>query len=222
MGAAALVAAGVGAISLRTSGVYFIMITLAFAQMLYFLGVSLKAYGGDDGMTLARRSQFGGAVNLDNSTVLYYLILAILVGFHVAVRRLVESRFGAVLRGVADNERRMRAIGFATFRYKLLAFVISGVMCAVAGVLLVNFTRYASPAFMHWTRSGDLLVMVIFGGMGTILGPALGAFTFLLLEEVLKGYTEYWPVILGPLLVAVVLWGKQGLHGLLVPGGATR
>jgi len=110
----------------------------------------------------------------------------------------------------------MRAIGFATFRYKLAAFVISGVMCAVAGVLLVNFTKYASPAFMHWTRSGDLLVMVIFGGMGTILGPALGAFAFLLLEEALKGYTEYWPVVLGPVLVLVVLGGRRGIHGLFL------
>jgi branched-chain amino acid transport system permease protein len=213
--AAALVAAGVGAISLRTSGVYFIMITLAFAQMLYFLAVSLKAYGGDDGMTLARRSQFPGLVDLESATVFYYLVLATLLALQYAVRRLVASRFGAVLEGVASNERRMRALGVPTGRYKLLAFVISGVMCAVAGVLLVNFTRYASPAFMHWTRSGDLLVMVIFGGMGTSLGPALGAFAFLLLEEVLKGYTESWPLVLGPILVAVVLWGKRGIHGIL-------
>jgi branched-chain amino acid transport system permease protein len=213
------VAAFVGAISLRTSGVYFIMITLAFAQMLYFLGVSLKAYGGDDGMTLPRRSQLGGLADLENSVVLYYLILAVLLVFHGAVHRLVGSRFGVALAGAASNERRMRALGFPTFRYRLLAFVISGVMCAVAGVLLVNFTRYASPAFMHWTRSGDLLVMVIFGGMGTLLGPALGAFAFLLLEEVLKDYTEYWPVVLGPILIAVVLWGKRGLHGLLASAG---
>jgi len=220
--AAALVAAAVGAISLRTSGVYFIMITLAFAQMLYFLGVSLKAYGGDDGMALARRSQLGQVLDLENSTVLYYVILVVLLVLHRAVARLVGSRFGAVLQGVASNERRMRALGFPTFRYKLVAFVLSGVMCSVAGILLVNFTRYMSPAFMHWTRSGDLLVMVIFGGMGTPLGPALGAFAFLLLEEILKGYTEYWPVVLGPVLIVAVLWGKHGLHGLLAPAGAPR
>jgi branched-chain amino acid transport system permease protein len=214
--AAAGVAAVVGTISLRTSGVYFIMITLAFAQMLYFLGVSLKTYGGDDGMTLPRRSRLPGLLDLESSVVLYYLILAVLVVFHLAVRRLVASRFGVVLQAVASNERRMRALGFATFRFKLVAFVISGVMCAVAGILLVNFTKYASPAFMHWTRSGDLLVMVIFGGMGTILGPALGAFAFLLLEEALKGYTEYWPVVLGPVLVLVVLGGKRGIHGLFL------
>jgi branched-chain amino acid transport system permease protein len=216
LAAAALVAAVVGTISLRTSGVYFIMITLAFAQMLYFLAVSLKAYGGDDGMTLARRSRLPGLLDLDGSVTLYYVILTVLVGCHLAVRRLVASRFGVALQGVASNERRMRAIGFATFRYKLAAFVLSGVMCAAAGVLLVNFTKYTSPAFMHWTRSGDLLVMVVFGGMGTILGPALGAFAFLLLEEALKGYTEYWPVVLGPVLVLVVLGGKRGIHGLLL------
>jgi branched-chain amino acid transport system permease protein len=218
--AAALVAAVVGTISLRTSGVYFIMITLAFAQMLYFLGVSLKTYGGDDGMTLARRSRLPGLLDLDSAVALYYVILAVLVVFHLGVRRLVASRFGTVLQGVAANERRMRALGFATFRYKLAAFVLSGVLCAAAGVLLVNFTKYASPAFMHWTRSGDLLVMVIFGGMGTILGPVLGAFAFLLLEEALKSYTEYWPVVLGPVLVLVVLGGHRGLHGLVF--GAPR
>jgi len=213
---AAGVATVVGTISLRTSGVYFIMITLAFAQMLYFLGVSLKTYGGDDGMTLPGRSRLPGLVDLESITTLYYVILAVLVVLHLGLRRLVASRFGAVLQGVASNERRMRALGFDTFRFKLAAFVISGVVCAVAGILLVNFTRYASPAFMHWTRSGDLLVMVIFGGMGTVLGPVLGAFAFLLLEEVLKGYTEYWPVLLGPLLVLVVLGGKRGIHGLVL------
>jgi len=213
---AAGVATVVGTISLRTSGVYFIMITLAFAQMLYFLGVSLKTYGGDDGMTLPGRSRLPGLVDLEGTTTLYYVILAVLVVLHLGLRRLVASRLGAVIQGVASNERRMRALGFDTFRFKLAAFVISGVMCAVAGILLVNFTRYASPAFMHWTRSGDLLVMVIFGGMGTVLGPVLGAFAFLLLEEVLKGYTEYWPVLLGPLLVLVVLGGKRGIHGLVL------
>jgi branched-chain amino acid transport system permease protein len=214
--ASALVAAAVGAVSLRTSGVYFIMITLAFAQMLYFLGVSLKAYGGDDGMTLPARSRFGGAVDLESSTVFYYLVLALLVLFHYLSHRLVNSRFGLVLQGVHSNERRLRALGFPTFRYKLLAFVIAGTMCGMAGVLLVNFTKYASPAFMHWTRSGEIMVMVILGGMGTVVGPALGALVFLLLEEILSGYTEYWAVVLGPLLIFVVLFAPRGIYGLLV------
>ena len=215
--ASAVIAAAIGAVSLRTSGVSFIMITLAFAQMLYFLGVSLKAYGGDDGMTLTSRSHFAGLFDLEDSTVFYYLVLVLLVGCHWLAYRLVHSRFGMVVRGCRSNERRMRAIGFPTFRYKLLAFVIAGTMCGVAGVLLVNFTKYMSPAFMHWTRSGEIMVMVILGGMGTVFGPALGAFAFLLLEEWLSGYTEYWPVFLGPILIAIVLFAKRGLFGLLAP-----
>ncbi|MGH7318949.1 MAG: branched-chain amino acid ABC transporter permease [Candidatus Rokuibacteriota bacterium] len=218
--ASAAVATAVGAVSLRTSGVYFIMITLAFAQMLYFLGVSLKAYGGDDGMTLAHRSQFGGLVDLENAAVFYYLVLVLLLAFHYLSYRLVNSRFGMVVRGVHSNDWRMQAIGFPTFRYKLVAFVIAGTICGIAGVLLVNFTKYVSPAFMHWTRSGEIMVMVILGGMGSVVGPALGAFVFLLLEEVLSGYTEHWPVLLGPVLVLVVLFAKRGLYGLLTPRSA--
>ncbi|HEV8677095.1 MAG TPA: branched-chain amino acid ABC transporter permease [Methylomirabilota bacterium] len=213
--AAAVIAAAVGAVSLRTSGVYFIMITLAFAQMLYFLGVSLKTYGGDDGMSLTARSRFGGLLDLEDATVFYYLVFVLLLTFLYLSHRLVHSRFGMVLRGCRSNERRMRAIGFPTYRYKLAAFVIAGVTCAVAGVLLVNFTKYTSPAFMHWTRSGEIMVMVILGGMGTIAGPVLGAFAFLALEEILSGYTEYWPVVLGPALILIVLFAKRGLAGLL-------
>jgi branched-chain amino acid transport system permease protein len=213
--AAAAVAAVVGAVSLRTSGVYFIMITLAFAQMLYFLGVSLKAYGGDDGMTLAARNRFAGLVDLENAVVFYYLVFALLVLCHWLVWRLVDARFGMVVRGVHANERRMRAIGFPTYRYKLLAFVLAGTMCGVAGVLLANFSKYVSPAFMHWTRSGEIMVMVILGGMGTLAGPALGALVLLLLEEILSAYTEHWQVVLGPVLIAIVLFAKRGLWGLL-------
>lgn len=217
--ASALVALAIGAVSLRTSGVYFIMITLAFGQMLYFLGVSLKAYGGDDGMTLPAQSQFGGLLDLGNATVFYYLVLALLVLVHYLADRLVNSRFGLVIRGVRSNERRMRAMGFPTFRYKLVAFVIAGSLCGLAGVLLVNFTKYVSPAFMHWTRSGEIMVMVILGGMGQVAGPALGAFVFLLLEEVLSSYTEHWALILGPVIVLIVLSGKRGLAGFLAPRG---
>jgi branched-chain amino acid transport system permease protein len=220
VGASALIALAVGAVSLRTSGVYFIMITLAFAQMLYFLGVSLKAYGGDDGMTLPARSRFAGLPDLEDPVAFHYLVLGVLVACHAAVHRLVGSRFGMVLQGCRANERRMRAIGFPTYRYKLAAFAMAGALCGLAGVLLVNFTKYASPAFMHWTRSGEIMVMVILGGMGTVLGPALGAFAYLALEEVLAGYTESWPVVLGPLLVLIVLFAKRGLLGLLDRGGA--
>jgi branched-chain amino acid transport system permease protein len=215
VGAAAAVALLVGAVSLRTSGVYFIMITLAFAQMLYFLGVSLKTYGGDDGMSLPGRSRFGGLLDLEDPAVFYYVVLGLLVALHYVCYRLMRSRFGMVVRGCRSNERRMQAIGFPTFRYKLTAFVIAGAMCGAAGVLLVNFTKYMSPAFMHWTRSGEIMVMVILGGLGTVPGPALGALVFLALEEVLSGYTEYWPVVLGPILIAIVLFARRGLYGLL-------
>lgn len=218
LGAAAAIALAVGAVSLRTSGVSFIMITLAFAQMLYFLGVSLKAYGGDDGMPIARRSRLP-ALDLEHPAVFYYTVLVALAALHWAGGRLVRSRFGLVLRGARSNERRMRAIGVPTFRYRLVAFALAGAMAGVAGVLLANFAKYMSPAFMHWTRSGELLVMVILGGMGTRLGPALGTGAFLLLEETLAGYTEHWQLVLGPVLVGIVLFARRGLAGWLGAGG---
>jgi branched-chain amino acid transport system permease protein len=214
LAAAALAACLIGAVSLRTSGVSFIMITLAFAQMLYFLGVSLKAYGGDDGMPIARRSRLPG-LDLEHPAVFYYTVLAVLVGVHWLAGRLVRSRFGLVIRGARSNERRMRALGVPTFRYRLVAFVLAGTMGGVAGVLLANFAKYTSPAFMHWTRSGELLVMVILGGMGTRLGPALGTGAFLLLEETLAGYTEHWQLVLGPILVGIVRFARRGLAGWL-------
>jgi len=214
--ASALVAFAIGAVSLRTSGVYFIMITLAFCQMIYFLGVSLSLYGGDDGMNIAAHSDFGGVVELDKPSALYYATLLCLLLFYCAGRRLVESRFGMVIRGAKSNERRMAAVGFATFRYKLTAFVISGAMCGVAGALLANLTLFVSPSIMHWTRSGEIMMMVILGGMGTLFGPALGAIAYLLLEHFLSGFTEHWQALLGPILVLVVLFAHRGVFGLIV------
>ena len=208
-------ALAVGALSLRTRGVYFIMITLAFAQMIYYVAVGLARYGGDDGLTIYRRSQFGGLINLSNKTLFYYLCLALLLGVIWLVRRIVDSRFGLVIQGVRSNERRMRAIGFSTFRYKLVCFVISGVLCGLAGILLANHTDFVSPAIMQWTRSGDLIVMAVLGGMGSVMGPVIGAVTLLLLEEVLSRVTEYWPIILGPLFLLVVLYARGGIDGLL-------
>jgi branched-chain amino acid transport system permease protein len=213
----AAVAALIGLVSLRTSGVYFIMITLAFAQMLYFLGTGLKSYGGDDGLTINARSQFGGLIDLSSNATLYYLVLAVLLGFLLLCRRIVAARFGMVIRGAKSNERRMRALGFPTVRYRLAAFVIAGAMCGMAGVLLANLTNFASPAYMHWTRSGELMVMVILGGMGSLIGPIFGAFAFLLLEETLSSYTQHWQLYLGPILILIVLFAKRGLYGLLGP-----
>ncbi|MGH7323527.1 MAG: branched-chain amino acid ABC transporter permease [Candidatus Rokuibacteriota bacterium] len=219
--ASALVALVIGAVSIRTSGVYFIMITLAFTQMLYYLGISIEEYGGDDGMRLAVRSQFPGVIDLKNPAAFYYLVLGILALFLFLGHRMVDARFGMVIRAARLNEPRALAIGFSPFRYKLAAFVIAGAMGGVAGALLVNHTEYLTPEFMHWTRSGEIMFMVILGGMGTLAGPVLGALVFLLLEDLLSAWTVHWQIILGPFLVGVVLFAKRGLFGLL-PGGRGR
>jgi branched-chain amino acid transport system permease protein len=216
--AAALV---IGAISLRTSGVSFIMITLAFAQMLYYLGISLETYGGDNGMRLAARSRFGGPIDLAHPATFYYVVLAILVLLLVLGGRLVTSRFGMVIRAAKSNEPRARAIGLSPFRYRLTAFVIAGGAGGLAGALLANQTEYLTPDFMHWTRSGEIMFMVILGGMGTLIGPVIGAVTLLLLEDVLSALTAHWQIVLGPILILIVLFARRGLVGLL-PGVSTH
>lgn len=213
--ASALFALVIGALSLRTRGVYFIMITLAFAQMAYYVAIGLDRYGGDDGMILEARSRFAGLLNLNDKTTFYYLCLAILFATIFIVWRLVNSRFGMVIQGARSNERRMRAIGFPVYRYRLTCFVIAGTMCGLAGALLGNFSDFISPAAMHWTRSGDLIIMVVLGGMGSIFGPLIGAIALLALEEVLSGITEYWQIILGPLLLLIVLFARGGIDGIL-------
>jgi branched-chain amino acid transport system permease protein len=215
IGAAAVLALFVGAVSLRTSGVHFIMITLAFAQMVFFLGESLNVYGGDDGMTITRHSQFAGLLNLDNPTILFFFVYALLLLVLWTGGHLVNARFGMVVQGVRSNERRMRALGFPTFRYKLAAFVISGAVCGMAGALFANQTLFVSPAIMQWSRSGEIMMMVILGGMGSLIGPLMGAAVFLMLENVLSGWTEHWQAILGPILLLVVLFARRGLFGLL-------
>ncbi|MBI3436127.1 MAG: branched-chain amino acid ABC transporter permease [Proteobacteria bacterium] len=220
LAASALSALVIGALCLRTRGVYFIMVTLAFAQMVYYIAVGLDRYGADDGMTIYRRSEFGGIVDLSNKIVFYYVCLALLLGSIYLTWRLVNSRFGMVVCGARSNDRRMRAIGFPTTRYRLTAFVIAGSMCGLAGALLANHTEFMSPAVMHWTRSGDLIVMVVLGGMGSLFGPLIGAVTLLVLEEVLSDVTEYWQIIVGPLFLLVVLFARGGIDGLLA--GANR
>jgi branched-chain amino acid transport system permease protein len=215
IGAAALYAFVVGALSLRTRGVYFIMITLAFAQMIYYVAIGLDRYGGDDGLTIYRRSGFDGLIDLSNRTVFYYLCFGLLLVGIYLVWRIVNSRFGMVIQGARSNERRMRAIGFPTFRYQLVCFVIAGAMCGLAGALLANHTNFISPAMMHWTRSGDLIVMVVLGGMQAIFGPLIGALTFLLLEEGLSRVTDYSNLILGPFLVLVAISWQGGIDGLI-------
>ena len=211
----ALYALVIGALSLRTRGVYFIMITLAFAQMAYYVASGLARYCGDDGLTVYKRSDFGGLINLGNRVQFYYLCLFCLLAVVVLIWRIVNSRFGLVLQGLRSNEQRMQAIGFPSKRYKLACFVIAGMLCGLSGALLANNTDFVSPAVMYWTRSGDLMVMVILGGMGTLMGPVVGSVVFLVLEEVLSQLTEYWALIMGPLLLLIVLFGRGGIMGML-------
>ena len=211
----ALFALVIGALSLRTRGVYFIMITLAFAQMAYYIVAGLARYGGDDGLTIDKRSQFFPPLNLSNKVQFYYLCLTLLFASIYLVWRIVNSRFGLAVQGARSNDTRMRAIGFPTYRYKLTCFVIAGTLCGLSGALLANHTDFVSPAMMYWTRSGDLIIMVVLGGMGSTFGPLFGAVALLVLEEVLSGITEYWQIILGPLLLLVVLFARGGIDGLI-------
>ena len=213
-----LMALVIGAVSLRTGGVYFIMITLAFAQMLYFFFVSLEPYGGDDGLSMYGRSQLPG-LDLSDDATFYYVCLVLLLLFLWLGRRLMGSRFGMVIAGVRENERRMAALGFPVYRYKLACFTIAGAVAGLAGALIANHAEFVSPSLMGWTKSGEIMVMVIMGGMGTLIGPVFGAATFLLLEEVLSGWTEHWMIVLGPMLILIVLFAKRGIYGWLVGRG---
>ncbi len=212
--AAAVFAAITGAISLRTRGVYFIMITLAFSQIAFFFFVSLSAYGGDDGVALAARSTVLGVPLLASDTGLFYGTLAILVLAFAALQRVVASRFGRVLIGTRESTLRMQAIGFSPFRYQLTAYVISGCLCAVAGVMLANQSAYVSPSYMSWQRSGELIVMLVLGGIGSLAGAIGGAFVTVALEEGLARFSEHWRLGFGLILVLVVLFSPDGLTGL--------
>ncbi len=210
--AAILVSVLTGLVVLRTSGMGFIMITLAFAQMVFFLGVSLKHYGGDDGMRLAARSALA-PLNLTSATQLYLLTFGVLLAVLYGTWRLVHARFGYTLRGIKANERRMKSLGYPTLAYKLAIYVIAACICAVAGFLLANLTLYASPSYTAWTVSGELIVIVVLGGLGTVIGPLVGALAFLLLEEWLAAWTTHWMAPLGIAIVLVVLLAKKGLYG---------
>ena len=204
----------IGLVSLRTQGVYFIMITLAFAQMLFFLMVSLKAYGGEDGLSLASRSALGAGLDLADDAQFYYVVLALFVAAFVVIQRLLNARFGHVLQGIRENEARMTAIGFPVYRYKLAAFALAGAIAGLAGALLANQSGFVSPAMMQWSQSGMLMIMVILGGVGHLFGGLVGAAAFLLIEEVLVGYTIHWQIGLGAILLLVVLLAPNGLVSL--------
>jgi branched-chain amino acid transport system permease protein len=213
----ALFALVTGAVCLRTKGVYFIMITMAFAQMAYYFFLSLEEYGGDDGLTIYNRSILN-IIDIENKVVLFLLAYAALVAGIYAVYRIVNSRFGMVVRGCQSNEARMKALGYNTYAYRLTAYVIAGTMCGLAGALLGNFQSFISPDMMGWTRSGELMFMVILGGTGTLFGPVFGAVAFLVIEEILSAFTTYWALPFGILLILSVLFIKGGLSGLIHRG----
>lgn len=208
-----VVATLTGLVSLRTRGIGFIMITLAFGQMFYFLAVSLKDYGGDDGLPIDSRSMLTSLASLDDKVTLYYLSLAVLALLMYAIWRVVHGQFGYVLRGFRVNERRMLAAGFPRLRYQLTAYVAAALACTLAGFLLGNLTAFASPSYMSWQMSGDLILIVVLGGMGTVMGPLVGAFVLLVLEEMLSGFTQHWMAILGPIILLVALLAKRGIWG---------
>ena len=212
---AGLFALLIGAVSLRTQGVYFIMITLAFAQMMYYLVVSFKAYGGDDGMSLPARSRIG-FLDMSNDTHFYYVTLLACVAVLVLIARVLNARFGHVLQAIRENEVRMQSLGYAVFRYKLCAFVMSGALAGLAGALLANQSGFVSPAMMQWSQSGMLMMMVILGGVGHLYGGVWGAIVFLLLEETLSHFTIHWQLGLGALLLMVVLLLPNGLTSALI------
>ena len=221
-----LLALGIGAMSLRTRGVYFIMITLAFAQMIYYLTVSMKAYGGDEGLTLAQRSSIGFGLDLKNDVTFYYVVLAILVMAIFLMSRLVNARFGRVIQAIRENEPRMEAIGYPTLRFKLICFVLAGALGGLAGALLANQNTYVNPGILHWSESGKLMIMVILGGVGRLYGGVIGAVALLGVEDLLANYRMAWLADLYPnyqqhsllavgvLMLAVVLYAPQGIAGL--------
>jgi branched-chain amino acid transport system permease protein len=224
---AAAAAALIGALSLRTRGVYFIMITLAFAQMIYYVFVSLKSYGGDDGLPMPGRSTLGFDINLANDVLWYYVVLALLAVVLYLLHRLVHSRFGRVIEAIRDNEARAEAIGYPVYRYKLLCFVISGATAGLAGALIANQSSYVGPSVLHWIQSGTLMIMVILGGIGRLWGGVIGAAVLLVLEHLITDYRIDWLAAIAPnyqehaglgvgiVLLAIVLFAPQGIAGLL-------
>jgi branched-chain amino acid transport system permease protein len=213
--AGALFALVTGAISLKTRGVYFIMITLAFGQMAFFTATSLSTYGGDDGLRMVQRDLVAGTRLLSSDTSFYFVVLGLLAGCYLLLKAIVASRFGRVLTGTKDNERRMRALGFDPFRYQLTAYVIAGAMCALAGALFANLGLFVAPAYMTWQRSGELIAMVVLGGTGTLHGAIIGAIGIIVVEDWLAEISQHWKAIFGPLVVLVALFARGGIIRLL-------
>ncbi len=203
-----------GLVCLRTKGAYFIMITLAFGQMVYFIATSLAPYGGDDGLTIAARNTIAGLPLLKSDRAFYYFTLICLLAIYAFCRALVASRFGRVLRGAKENATRMATIGFNVRQFQLVAYIVAGALGGFSGFLLANLTEFVAPTYMSWQQSGELLVMVILGGVGTLNGAIIGSIAYLIADEWLSGVIENWQVIFGPILVLVVLFARGGIIGL--------
>ena len=218
VGGAALVAVAIGALCVRTRSIYFIMLTFAFAQMLFYLAIGQQQFGGDDGMPLARRSDFGGVVDLANPRHFYYFALFFLIAVLFLCDRVVHSRFGMVLRGCMQNEIRLQTVGVSTYWYKVAAFGIAGAIAGLAGFLVANLNAYISPNFLDWKVSGDIIMMIVIGGVGTLYGAPIGAVVFLLLQEGISYFTDHWMAVFGPLLVLAALFWKKGVYGWLFSG----
>jgi branched-chain amino acid transport system permease protein len=224
--ASALAAWLIGAVSLRTRGVYFIMITLAFAQMMFYLVNSMKAYGGDEGLTLPQRASIGLGLDLGNELVFYYVVLVLLVLVLYALHRLLHARFGRVVVAIRENETRAEAIGLPVYRYKLVCFIIAGAAGGLAGALLASHGKYVNPNVLHWLQSGTLMIMVILGGVGQLWGGVLGAALLLGLEHLISDYPLPWlsswapnyqqhgNLGVGVVLLVIVLFAPQGIAGL--------
>ncbi len=214
--AASAAAFVIGGVSLRTSGVYFIMITLAFAEMLFYVAHALAIYGGDDGLKVARNSVIA-VINFNNPTIFFFAVLLVFLAAFLLSFRLTRSRFGRVLQGIRDNPQRAESLGYDTYRYQLVGFVIAGALAGLAGMLHANLNEYVSPDLLNWVQSGDLLIMLILGGVGTLIGPVFGAAAYLFLQEILSMYTAHSMLVLGPVLLLVVLFSSGGIYALLVP-----
>ena len=218
--AATLFAVLTGYVSLRATGVYYIMSSLAFGQMLYFLFVSLSELGGDDGFTLPARSRITGSTAIADDFVFYYLCLGVLGAAYLFLARAAGSRFGRVVAAIRQDALRARALGFSPLPYQIVSCAIAGSVAAIAGVLLANHSEFVAPSFMSWQRSGELIVMTVLGGVGSLWGAVLGAIVYLSLDEALSLVTDETHLVIGPLLVMVALFGRRGLAGCIGSAGA--
>lgn len=204
----------IGVLALRTAGVYFIMITLAFSQMIYYFAISWPTYGGEDGLSIYVRNSFPGLNTMD--PIQYFAICyVLLVVVLFLVHRMANSSFGLMLRAARQNEERVQAVGHVPTRLYLTAFVISGAITGLAGALFADLNRFVSPTMISWQTSGEIMIFVILGGVGRVFGPVAGAALFILLEHVLGGLSEFWHIYLGAILLGVVLFARGGLYGLL-------